>query len=51
MKLPRKLLLGMFGVGMVSMVGSAGTLAAFTATSDNPANDFTSGSLNLTDTT
>ncbi|HLG71576.1 MAG TPA: SipW-dependent-type signal peptide-containing protein [Chloroflexota bacterium] len=51
MRLPRKLLFGMMGIGVVSMLGSVGTLAAFTASSDNPSNDFSAGTLQLTDTT
>jgi hypothetical protein len=39
------------GVGVLGLVGSVGTLASFTTSTSNPANDFSVGTLLLTDTT
>src|SRR5690242_11372256 len=50
-KLPRRLLGSMLGLGITGLVGSAGTFAVFTASSSNPGNQFTAGTLLLTDTT
>jgi len=39
------------GIGVMSMLGSAGTFATFTATTTNPNNTFAAGTLKLQDTT
>src|SRR5690242_10509947 len=51
LRLQRRLLTSMLGLGITGMLGSAGTFALFTASSTNPGNTFTAGSLTLTDTT
>src|SRR5262245_25628517 len=51
MKTPllKKVLLTMFGVGVVSSLMSVGTFATFTATTTNPGNTFATGTLQITD--
>jgi predicted ribosomally synthesized peptide with SipW-like signal peptide len=49
--LSRKVCVSAMGIGVISMLGSIGTFAAFTATTTNPGNTFTAGNLTLTDTT
>lgn len=51
LRLQRRLLTSMLGLGITGMLGSAGTFALFTASSSNPNNVFTAGTLLLTDTT
>ena len=47
----RKLTLSLVGIGGLAMLASAGTYATFTATTTNPNNTFSAGTLKLTDTT
>lgn len=51
MKIPRKVLFALMGVGAMGALGSVGTMAVFTASFDYPNNTFTSGTLMLKDTT
>ena len=50
LRLQRRLLTSMLGLGITGMLGSAGTFALFTASSTN-SGTFTAGSLMMTDTT
>ena len=51
LKVERRILTSMLGLGITGLLGSAGTFALFTASSSNPNNVFTAGTLLLTDTT